>query len=203
MNERAANLLRMAALAAALSLAACGESGPELADIDNQIVGNERDPALTSALEDQILVDPALTQQSNRNAVRPPETPTQAQYPASEAAAEAAGAECAPAISRGAGWADKLPKPFAIYPSARLAEAAGSDRPGCRVRIVTFAAAAPPERVIEHYRTRAAEAGWSAERKMRAGDHVLAGTKGSGAFYLILTPRPDATSEVALIVSEG
>ena len=202
MKARASNLLRLAALAAALSLAACGEGGPELAEIDNQIIGNDADPALTSALEDPILVDPALAQQSNRNAVRPPETPTQAQYPAPEAA-EAEGADCAAALSRNAGWADKLPQPFALYPSARLAEAAGSDRPGCRTRIVTFAAAAPPDEVIEYYRGRAARAGWSAERKVRAGDYVLAGSKGGGAFYLILTPRPGASSEVALIVSEG
>ena len=203
MNERAANLLRMAALAAALSLAACGDSRTDVADIDNRIIRDDRDAALTSALEDPILVDPALTQQSNRNAVRPPESPTQAPYPASEAAEETVGADCAPTISRNAGWADKLPQPFGLYPSARLAEAAGTDRPGCRVRIVTFAAAAPPDRIVEHYRSRAAGAGWSAERKMRGGDHVLAGTKGEGAFYLILTPRPNGSSEVALIVSNG
>ena len=203
MKERVGNLLRLAALAAALSLAACGEGGTDVADINNEIIGNDSDPALTSALEDQILVDPALTQQSNRNAVRPPETPTQAQYPAPEEAPEAVGADCAAALSRNAGWAQKLPQPFALYPSGRLVQAAGSDRPGCRVRIVTFAAAAPPERVLEHYRGRAAEAAWSAERKMREGDHVLAGTKGGAAFYLILTPRPNGSSEVALIVDEG
>ena len=46
--------------------------------------GKDADPALTSTLEDQILVDPALAQQSNNNTVRPSETPTQAQYPLPE-----------------------------------------------------------------------------------------------------------------------
>ncbi|MCI1143741.1 hypothetical protein MOP88_17905 [Sphingomonas sp. WKB10] len=33
--------------------------------------GNERDPALTAALRDQIMVDPALTRTANTDAVRP------------------------------------------------------------------------------------------------------------------------------------
>jgi hypothetical protein len=83
MLDRVSILFRSAALAAALSLGACqaAEDEAELASLDNQIAGNEADPALTSALEDQIMVDPNLAQQSNRNAIRPPETPTQAQYP--------------------------------------------------------------------------------------------------------------------------
>ncbi|MFN3945720.1 MAG: hypothetical protein ACK4K7_12410 [Allosphingosinicella sp.] len=71
-----------AILAAALALSACGQgAGNDIAALDNELTANDTDPALTSALEDQILVDPALAQQSNRNAVRPPETPVQAQYP--------------------------------------------------------------------------------------------------------------------------
>jgi hypothetical protein len=83
MLDRISMLLRSAVLAAALTLGACegAEDEAELASLDNQITGNEADPALTSALEDQIMVDPNLAQQSNRNAIRPPETPTQAQYP--------------------------------------------------------------------------------------------------------------------------
>src|SRR3712207_5206481 len=75
-------MFRIFALAGALTLVACERtSDAELANLDNQITGNQADPALTSALEDQIMVDPSLSQQSNRNAVRPAETPTQAQYP--------------------------------------------------------------------------------------------------------------------------
>jgi hypothetical protein len=84
MPNRLSVLLRCTALAAALALAACGpkQEGGNLASLDNSLVGNDADPALTSALQDQIAVDPNLVNQSNRNAVRPPETPTQAQYPA-------------------------------------------------------------------------------------------------------------------------
>jgi hypothetical protein len=84
-------LLSFSALSAALALAACnrGDEG-NLASLDNQLVGNDADPALTSALQDQILVDPSLANQSNRAAVRPAETPTQAQYPAAQPGAKPA-----------------------------------------------------------------------------------------------------------------
>jgi hypothetical protein len=91
MPSRRPTLLRFTALAAALALAACNGGGDEgnLASLDNQLVGDDADPALTSALADQILVDPTLANQSNKNAVRPPETPTQAQYPLDKNAAAA------------------------------------------------------------------------------------------------------------------
>ncbi|HEY0111959.1 MAG TPA: hypothetical protein VGB59_02275 [Allosphingosinicella sp.] len=95
MTERASILLRLAALSAAVALAGCGGTKEQnLASLEN-----EADPALASALNDQILVDPNLTAQSNKNAVRPPATPTQAHYPppapagASTAATAAAGAK--------------------------------------------------------------------------------------------------------------
>ena len=89
MSDRRPIPLRSAALALALALAACGGASDEgnLAALDNTLVGNDADPALTSALQDQIAVDPNLVNQSNRNAIRPPETPTQAQYPAQRGAA--------------------------------------------------------------------------------------------------------------------
>ena len=83
MPRSAALLFRTAAFAGLLALAACNRGdGNNLAEMDNSLIGNGADPALTSALEDQILVDPNLVQQSNPNTVRPPETPVQAQYPA-------------------------------------------------------------------------------------------------------------------------
>lgn len=98
MSRRTSQTLRLAVLgpclAAAFALAACDRAGEdaELASLDNQLAGNDVDPALTSALEDQILVDPTLANQSNKNAVRPPETPRTSQYPApqGEAARDAA-----------------------------------------------------------------------------------------------------------------
>src|SRR6478672_1934495 len=93
MPKSAAILFRSAALAGLLALAACGSGDQNnLAEMDNSLIGNGADPALTSALEDQILVDPNLTQQSHPNQARPPATPVQAQYPADAAPGGAGGA---------------------------------------------------------------------------------------------------------------
>jgi hypothetical protein len=213
---------RRAALAAllALALTACGNGeAADLADLDNSLIANEADPALTSALEDQILVDPSLTQQSNRNAVRPPELPVQAQYPVAGAAPEprlgersGAPKASAPAAPAGCGgnaalgmdsqWANRLPPAFPLYPGARVTEAAGSDANDCRVRVVSFRTADRAARVLDWYRTRAVQGDYSAEHQIRGRDHVLGGAQPGGAYFLIVTPVASG-SEVALIVNSG
>lgn len=66
------NRFILTAAVMALSLAGCGESKKDasLAELDAQLTNNAVDPALKGALEDQIVVDPNLAGQSNRNAVR-------------------------------------------------------------------------------------------------------------------------------------
>jgi hypothetical protein len=206
-----ATLSVLAALA--LTLGAC-QRGEEAAQSDAERAGSDADPAMTSALEDQILVDPALTQQSNKNAVRPAETPIQAQYPADgTGAAEQARLSLMDGNGAGCGngpfnydmaWAKRLPAELALYPNARVTEAAGNNERGCSMRVVTFASADAPERVLEFYRGRALNAGYSAEQQRREGDHVLAGTnpRNGAHYYLIVTPKPDG-SDVALIANNG
>ncbi len=203
------------AIALVLSLAAC-QGSDDVAKADSQVAGNDSDPALTSALEDQILVDPALAQQSNKNAVRPAETPIQAQYPA-EAGQQGAAEQARLSLMNGNGagcgngpfnydmaWAKRLPAELTLYPGARVTEAAGNNERGCSMRVVTFASADPSERILEYYRGRALNAGYSAEQQRRDGDHVLAGTnpRSGGHYYLIVTPK-QAGSEVALIANNG
>lgn len=73
---RAASLRIVPALAIALGLAACGGGSDDVAALDNELVGtNAVDPAMMSALQDQIMVDPNLAQQANGDAVRPPDRP--------------------------------------------------------------------------------------------------------------------------------
>jgi hypothetical protein len=223
-------LLRLTVLSAALALAACnrGADDAETSGLDNQL--NQADPALTSALADQIAVDPQLAQQSNENAVRTPETPNQAQYPATgggartpaaiparaETAAQhaqlrtAAGGGGGAACAGGAkfdynpGWAQRLSPVFPVYPGGRVTEAAGSNQGDCRVRVVTFTTNGPYQQVLDWYHTQAVRAGYSSEHQLREADHVLAGTneRDGGAFYLIVTPKGDG-AEVALIANKG
>ena len=206
------------ALAVLLALAACGggSANNELAAIDNELIANSVDPALTMALQDQLSVDPTLAQQSNPNSARPPETPVQAQYPADanpggdgarissagSTAAPPSAAACGRGFDYGNAWANRMPAEFPAYPGGRLTEAAGNDHGGCRMRVVSFTTADPPQRVIERYRGLATGAGYSAEQQQRGADQVLGGTRGESAYYLIVTPQ-GAGSDVALIVNNG
>jgi hypothetical protein len=69
--------------------------------------------------------------------------------------------------------------------------------------VVTFTTDAPPQRVLDYYRARAAGAGFSADHQMRRGDHILSGSGGGRAYYLILTPLRGGGSDVALITNGG
>jgi hypothetical protein len=215
MQRRAALLLRSAPLAAALALAACGGGeDANLAALDNELMANGADPALTSALEDQILVDPNLVQQSHPNSARPPETPVQAQYPSggdprvarasTDGGAPMPTSACGVPFDHGMHWARRLPAEFPAYPGGRVTEAAGANSGDCHVRVVTFTTPDRYNRVLEHYRSLAARSGFNAEHQVRGRDHVLGGVNEAtdGAFYLIVTPGQGG-SEAALIVNNG
>ncbi|HEY0130084.1 MAG TPA: hypothetical protein VGB57_01675 [Allosphingosinicella sp.] len=215
MTDRAFPLLRLTALGAALALAACDRGGGEsnLADL-----ANDADPAVTSALNDQILVDENLATQSNKNAARPSPTPAAASYPAPDASPSAPGKAASPpaALAGPKGcsdarrfdynmaWAGKLSPNFPVYPGGKVTEAAANNSGGCSTRVVTFATAENWQRVLDWYHTRAVRAGYSSEHQVREGDHILAGSNegDKGAFYLIVTPKPKG-SEVALIANNG
>ena len=78
------------ALPLALALVACDGANGSLADanvdtLDQELAragsGNGSDPALMGALQDQIMVDPTLTAQANRDSVSPPAQPYSAAIP--------------------------------------------------------------------------------------------------------------------------
>jgi hypothetical protein len=213
MTDRAFPLLRLTALGAALALAACNRGGGE----DNLAnLANDADPAVTSALNDQILVDENLVAQSNRNAARPSPTPAGASYPAPDTSPSAPGKGPAAALTGGKGcsdpsrfhynmsWANRLAPNFPVYPGGKVTEAAANNSGGCSTRVVTFATADNWQRVLDWYHTKAVRAGYSSEHQVRDGDHILAGGNEAdkGAFYLIVTPKPKG-SEVALIANNG
>ena len=211
MTDRAFSKLRLTALAAVLALSACGWfRGDEKVD-----AANDSDPEIAAALNDQILVDGNLDNQSNRNGGRAPAGPANATYPAAdptapggggEKATAALGKDCADAarFHYAMGWAKRLAPNFPVYPGGRVTEAAANNSSGCSTRVVTFTTAESWQPILDWYHTRAVRAGYSSEHQLRDGDHVLAGAnpKDNGAFYLIVTPKPKG-SEVALIANLG
>ena len=73
-------------LALPLALAGCGSRG-SLGDASDTESGNAADPALASALQDQIMVDPQLGRQANGDAIRPPGQPYSGAVPNDNVAA--------------------------------------------------------------------------------------------------------------------
>jgi hypothetical protein len=201
MKPAGSTLLLPAFLCGALALAGCSRGGDpanNLAALDNQLVANNADPAVTSAINDPILTDRNLSTQSNRNAVRSAAGPPQALYPPDSGNAPAPPCAAA-ALDTNPVWAKRLPPEFPLYPGARVTEAAGTDAAPCHLRAVILATADPWDRVIGWYQAQAAHAGYSTGRQARDGDQILAGTRGDQAFYLIASPK-DGGSEISLIV---
>lgn len=87
MMRRGIRAFSVLLLPLALPLAACGGASNEQQNLDSldaeladgNSTGNVRDPALMSALQDQIMVDPSLASQANHDAIRPPRQPYSAQ----------------------------------------------------------------------------------------------------------------------------
>lgn len=78
-------LLLAAALIGCGPAAEPGNNAQDVAMLDAALTGNVQasagDPALTAALRDQIMVDPALVQQANDDVVRPPTMPQSGAVP--------------------------------------------------------------------------------------------------------------------------
>ncbi|HEX4739000.1 MAG TPA: hypothetical protein VH331_15720 [Allosphingosinicella sp.] len=201
MTRVRSTLLLPALLCGASALAGCSRGADpanNLAALDNQLVPNNADPAVTSAINDPILTDRNLSTQSNRNAVRSAGGPPQALYPPDSANTPAPPCAAA-ALDSNLGWAKRLPPEFPLYPGARVTEAAGTDAAPCRLRAVILATPDPWDRVIGWYQAQATRAGYATGRQARDGDQILAGTLGDQAFYLIASPK-DGGSEISLIV---
>src|SRR3569623_3038103 len=76
------------ALALPLALVACGQRDKDdrnLDSLDNELIeagnANTHDPAMMSALQDQIMVAPSLARNANNAAVRPPAQPLSGAVP--------------------------------------------------------------------------------------------------------------------------
>ena len=77
-------LIASAALALPLGLAACSgeaDNAEAVAQLDEKLAGKDADPAMNSALNDRILVDPELTDSANVTTVREADAPLNGQTP--------------------------------------------------------------------------------------------------------------------------
>lgn len=195
------------AAVSALLLTACGGATENsLAAIDADIAKADIDPAISGAIEDEILVDPTLVGQANVDGVRPPARPLEAPYPG-RASAAAPGtpinSPCGVPFQPGNEWADRLPAEFGMSPGARITEAAGADRGDCHVRVVSFATDQNWEQVLDHYRGAAQRAGFDAEHELKDGEHMLGGTGANDGAYLVIVSPQARGSNVSLIINRG
>ncbi|WBH16888.1 hypothetical protein [Sphingomonas radiodurans] len=119
------------------------------------------------------------------------------------AASQGASAQCAANVAYSNDWANRLPQGVPLYPDARVAEAAGADRDGCALRVVSFTSAAPMQRLLDWYYTRTSDAGYRAEHQAEGNEHILGGTKRGAAFLLVLNPRKGGGTDVDLMADGG
>ena len=210
-----------------LALAACG--GAKQA----QQGALDEDPALTGALGDQIMVDPDLAGQNRGNAAlggggpANGELPVQSRSPEAIAVAKAEAVKllggaiqpapaprarataatvttnCPDKVQYGASWAARLPAAIPIYPRGAVQEAAGTDKDGCRLRVVNFITPVGIKDVIDFYYSRSRSAGYSAEYRLEGGDHVLDGTKGAATYVIYARKLAGGLTEVDLVASGG
>jgi hypothetical protein len=67
-----------------VAVSACGsagDDGKDVAALDEKLAGKGSDPAMNAALEDRILVDPAMADGSNSNMVKAPDQPLDGSVP--------------------------------------------------------------------------------------------------------------------------
>jgi hypothetical protein len=112
-------------------------------------------------------------------------------------------AACAPRIGYSAAWVNRLPPAAALYPDARVIEAAGVDEPGCSLRIVTYRSSAPLQRVADWYGTTGRRAGYAAEHRVDGAVHAVGGTRGGAAYLAYLRARADGGTDVDVIANGG
>jgi hypothetical protein len=221
------NMNVLVASAFALTLAACGGSDKAALDtLDGKLTGKgDADPALTAALEDQIMVDPALSGQANKDAIRPATQPYQAPIPASETTQQSRPATsptlgglaeqqaeiakdsfngCALNVQYSADYAARLPSDLPLYPQSQVSEAAGSDQGGCKLRAVSHSTTATMKAVATYYASTANKAGYRITSKVEGNGVMVSGKRvaDGGAFYVVLTPVSGGTT-ADLVVNNG
>ena len=108
---------------------------------------------------------------------------------------------CADALEYGFAWAARLPAAMPIYPRGHAQDAAGTDRPGCALRAVTYVTPVPASEVADFYWTAAARAGLAAEHHPSGSGTAVVARKGQGSAAAFIHARDDGLTEVDLVTS--
>lgn len=188
--------------------------------------GTDRAPEAAAKAAGPILVDPALTVDASiealdRAALMRAPAPTivaagdctdcgePIAATLGERAADAGVARgkggCHAKLQYGNAWANRMPSEFPVFPKAQLQEAAGVDGGNCDIRVASFTTSAPMQNVIDYYYTRARKSGFDAEHQIRAGSHVLGGTRETdgGAYFITFTTKTSAGTAVDIVANNG
>jgi hypothetical protein len=206
----------------ALSMGGCHRAHKQksIEDLDKELASaSPADPAVKSALEDQILVDPQLATKANQHSIRPPDEPYTAPIPPSERKPSAEGAVpatlgqqayaklgtaktgCDMAVAYSAVWATKLPADVPIYPQGHVSEAAGSDTPTCHLRIVSYTSGASSQSIADFYSTQGKQAGYALTT---AGDTTTGlRAKDNAMFKITLSGAANGGTSVDVVSNAG
>lgn len=112
---------------------------------------------------------------------------------------------CDAKLQYGAGWANRMPAEFPVYPRGNVKEAGGVDGGICDIRVVTFTTSAAMQNVIDYYYTRARKSGFNAEHQILAGEHVLGGTRDNdgGAYFITFNAKAGGGTSVDIVANNG
>jgi hypothetical protein len=208
--------------ALSLSLSACGGGEKaELDQLDTKLGAKvDADPALTAALEGQIMVDPELAGQANEDSIRGPNQPFQAPIPQGEGgaggqtlgalaaqqanAAQAKFTGCSLDVNYSFQWSNRLPAELPLPAKAKVVEAAGSDRQGCALRVVSYSAPLEPRALTSYYLGLARRGGYVPANAVDGKGTMVSGTRASdgAAFYAIVQPANGGAS-VDVVTNRG
>jgi len=88
--------------------------------------------------------------------------------------------DCVAGLEYSAVWAARLPAALPVYPRGHVQEAAGTDKPGCRLRVVNYLTPVSVDDVVNFYWTRARAAGLAPLHRSEGTDRVIGGGAKSG-----------------------
>jgi hypothetical protein len=117
------------------------------------------------------------------------------------AAAGALPAGCAAKVEYTARWAALLPAPLQVYPRGAVEEAAGSDAPGCRLRVVHFKVPVAAADVAAFHHARLRGGGLPVRYAAEGEEHVLRGRRDASSYLIYVREAADGLTAADIVVA--